>query len=75
MVTGKDIAKWVTGAIGTLATAGIMYAASTLYNVDKNIVGIEKHLEFIRQVLTDHSNAIKDHEQRIRALEMEGRGK
>lgn len=74
MVTSKEVFRWVMGIAGTLVTALLVFASSTIYNVDKNIVGIERHLEFITKVLTDHGDTLKDHEQRIRALESKSRG-
>lgn len=73
MVTGKEVGRWVMGIAGALLTSLMIFASSTLYNVDKNTVRIEKHLEFITKILGDHRNALDDHEQRIRALESKQR--
>ena len=75
MITGKDIKNWAM-SIATAATIGLMgYAASTLNDVDRTVVGIEKHLEFIVKTLGDHSDTLKDHENRLRQLESRERTK
>lgn len=73
MITGKDIKNWVL-ALATAASIGLMgYAATTLNNVDRAVIGIEKYLEYIVKTLGDHTDTLKDHEQRIRNLENKAR--
>lgn len=73
MITSKEIKTWVMGVVGTLVTSLLIFAASTIYNVDKNVVGFGKQLEYIVKQLGDHNETLRDHEQRIRNLENKAR--